>query len=252
MQRKLPPPAAPPAAPRANKRDLRWISPRALTPAAVQTFRGVISRPKETIRSIRTGSTDIDRTVQTTMWIGATADPTSPVRQELHLQSCEQPDVVRGGRPLIVGWYSFGPEHWPPHRSRRCRCQSPLSIRPSFAWRAEARWAAGSGLRRAAPLLVFYGGRYEATPACPRSTQSLFAMSIAEEVLRPQGEQTRERALRRQGRYGRACGKCVRQVQQAAEHGMLSMACQRGSKALPPPCCLQAWTQHLRDLSRLA
>ena len=147
MQRKLPPPAAPPAAPRANKRDLRWISPRALTPAAVQTFRGVISRPKETIRSIRTGSTDIDRTVQTTMWIGATADPTSPVRQELHLQSCEQPDVVRGGRPLIVGWYSFGPEHWPPHRSRRCRCQSPLSIRLSLRGvpRHAGQRAAGCG-----------------------------------------------------------------------------------------------------------
>ena len=58
---------------------------------------------------------------------------------------------------------------------------------PLFAWRAEARWAAGSGLRRAAPLLVFYGGMYEATPACPQpDAKCLLALSTAEKVLRLQ------------------------------------------------------------------
>ena len=36
---------------------------RALTPAAAETFRGLTSRLKETIRSIHTGRTDTDRTV---------------------------------------------------------------------------------------------------------------------------------------------------------------------------------------------
>jgi hypothetical protein len=81
------------------RRDAKTRS-RALTPAAVQTFRGTTSRLKETIRSIIMGSTDTDRTVQINNV--DRRQHSRQTRQELHLQSCEQPDVVRGGRPLIV------------------------------------------------------------------------------------------------------------------------------------------------------
>ena len=90
---------------------------------------------------------------------------------------------------------------------------------PLFAWRAEARWAAGSGLRRAAPLLVFYGGMYEATPACPRPDAKSPCFVDRRESAAATGEQRGTRALRRLRKVGEHAAKCVGNTSRAAEHG---------------------------------
>ena len=90
---------------------------------------------------------------------------------------------------------------------------------PLFAWRAEARWAAGSGLRRAAPLLVFYGGMYEATPACPRPDAKSPCFVDRRESAAATGEQRGTRALRRLRKVGEHAASVW-----AILAGLLSMA----------------------------